>query len=188
MKYTFLLIFLTVLASGATINAQEIETYYLNYAKSYNDTIIYKRVISFFKGQYHVKDYYPNGQIQLEGTYSSFDKEIKEKSLWCNYKTNTKEGEFKKWYENGLLESKTNYKKGLRHGLHEYWYPSGKRESVQNYKNGQKDGQCIWWNEDGRLQRKLVFKKGENLLKKIRHIIISPTLQKRIIIVQKNGL
>ena len=81
--------FLTVLTSGAAINAQEIETYYLNYAKSYNDTIIYKRVISFFKKQYHVKDYYPNGQIQLEGTYSSFDKEIKEKSLWFNYKINT---------------------------------------------------------------------------------------------------
>ena len=89
MKYTFSLIVLTVLTSGATINAQEIETYHFNYAKSYNNTIIYKRVISFFKKQYHVKDYYPNGQIQLEGMYSSLDKEIKEKSLWCNHKINT---------------------------------------------------------------------------------------------------
>jgi predicted esterase len=162
-----LLIFLTVLTSSVTIEAQEIETYYLNYAKSYNDTIVYKRIISFNKGLYHVKDYYPNGQIQLEGTYSSFDKEVKEKSLWCNYKTNTKEGKFKKWYENRqLLESKTNYKKGLRHGLHEYWYSNGERESVQNYKNGQKHGESIWWNEDGTLKRKLVFKKGENQLKK----------------------
>ena len=165
MKYQ-LLILLTVLTSSVIITAQEAETYYLNYGRSYNDTIIYKRIISFNKGQYDVKDYYPNGQIQLEGTYSSFDKEIKEKSLWCNYKTNTKEGEFKKWYENGQLESKTNYRKGLRNGLHEYWYANGKRESVQNYKNGQKHGECIWWNEDGTLQRKLVFKKGENQFKK----------------------
>ena len=161
-----LLIFLTVLTSSITINAQEIETYYLNYTKSYKDTIVYKRVISFEKGLYHVKDYYPNSQIQLEGTYSSFDKKIKEKSLWCNYKTNTKEGEFKKWYENGQLESKTNYEKGLRNGLHEYWYSNGKIESIQNYIKGQKQGECTWWNNDGTLQRKIVFEKGENQFKK----------------------
>ncbi|MEN8188120.1 MAG: alpha/beta hydrolase-fold protein [Bacteroidota bacterium] len=165
MKNT-LLIFLSILISSITINAQEIETYYLNYAKSYKDTIIYKRVISFDKGLYHVKDYYSNGQIQLEGTYSAFDKTIKEKSLWCNYKTNTKEGEFKKWYKNGQLEGKANYSKGLRNGLHEYWYSNGKRESIQNYKKGQKHGECVWWNKDGTLQRKIVFEKGENQFKK----------------------
>ena len=107
-----LLIFLTILTSSVTIDAQEIDTYYLKYAKSHNDTIIYKRIISINKGLYHVKDYYPNGQIQLEGTYSFFDKKIKEKSLWCNYKTNTKEGEFNTWHESGqLLRAKPIIKK-----------------------------------------------------------------------------
>ncbi len=151
-----------------TIKAQEIDTFYLQYPISKNDTIIYKRIIQFDKNDslYHVRDYYPDGQIEMEGTYSSFDKSIKEKSLWCNYRTNTKEGEFKKWYQNGQIESKTNFLNGLRHGLLEYWYSNGQRESIQNYSNGQKNGKCTWWNNDGSLQNELLFEKGLNQNKK----------------------
>ena len=102
-----------------------------------------------------------NDSIQMEGTYSSFDRNIKE-SLWCNYLTNTKEGEFKRWHENGQINCKANFSKGLRHGLHEYWYSNGQRESIHNYSNGQKHGECTWWNEDGSLQNKLVFERGLN--------------------------
>jgi predicted peptidase len=98
----------------------------------------------------------------MEGTYSSFDKRIKEESLVCNYRTNTKEGEFKVWYKNGQIESKTNFLNGLRHGLHEYWYSNGQRESIQNYINGQEHGKSTWWNTDGSLQNELIFKKGLN--------------------------
>jgi len=145
------------------IKAQEVETFYLHYPISKNDTIVYKRIIQFDKHDslYHVRDYCPNGQIQMEGTYSSFDKRIKE-NIWCNYKTNTKEGIFKEWYRNGQIESKTNYLNGLRHGLFEYWYSNGERESVQHYSNGQKNGKCTWWNKDGSLQNELTFKHGLN--------------------------
>ncbi|KAA3640179.1 MAG: hypothetical protein DWQ02_02420 [Bacteroidetes bacterium] len=160
------LILLIIAISCITLKAQVQEIYYLKYAKSYKDTIIYKRDIVFKKGLYHVKDYYPSGQIQMEGTYSTFDLEVKVASLWCNYRTNTKEGEFKKWYENGQMESKTNYKNGLRHGIHQYWYADGQKESVQHYRRGQKHGTCTWWHEDGSLQRKMIFKKGENQEKK----------------------
>ncbi len=161
MKYP-LIIGLILICSSLISNAQETETFFLAFAKSKKDTIIYKRVISFKRGLYHVKDYYPNGQIQLEGTYSAFDKQVKEQSLWCNYRTNTKEGEFRKWFENGQLESKTNYRRGLRNGMHEYWYANGSKHSVQKYKKGQKHGLCVWWNRDGTLQRKMRFYKGEN--------------------------
>ncbi len=146
------------------INAQEIETFYLPVPISKNKKIIYKRIIQFDKKSslYHVRDYYPNGQIQMDGTYSSFDKSIKEESLWCNFKTNTKEGEFTKWYKNGHIESKTNFLNGLRHGLYEYWYLNSQRESIQNYSNGQKHGKCTWWNNDGSVQQKLIFEKGLN--------------------------
>jgi len=133
------------------IKAQDVDTFYLHVPISKNDTIIYKRIIQFDNNDslYHVRDYYPNGQIQMEGTYSSFDKRIKEESLWCNYRTNTKEGEFKVWYKTGQLESKTNFLNGLRHGVIEYWYSNGQRGSLQNYSNGQKHGKCTWWNDDG---------------------------------------
>ncbi len=158
----FALILSLFICLGA-IKAQKVDTFYLHYPISKNDTIMYKRIIQFDKNDslYHVRDYYPNGQIQMEGTYSSFDKRIKE-NLWCNYKTNTKEREFKEWYRNGQIESKTNFLNGLRHGLHEYWYSNGQRESIQNYSNGQKNGKSKWWNNDGSVQQELIFKKGLN--------------------------
>lgn len=157
------LIILLSLCIG-TINAQNVETFYLHVSKSRTDTIVYKRLIQFDKATnlYHVRDYFPSGQIQMEGTYSTFDKILKEGSLWCNYRSNTKEGVFKAWYKNGQLERIANYKNGLRHGLHEYWYANGQRESTQNYRNGQKHGPCTWWNMDGSIQQKLIFEKGLN--------------------------
>ena len=146
------------------IKAQEVDTFYLDYPISKNDTIIYERIIQFDKNDslYHVRDFYPNGQIQMEGIYSSFDKSIKEKSLWCNYRTNTKEGEFKIWYKNGQIESKTNFLNGLRHGLHEYWYSNGQRESIQNYINGQEHGNVTYWDISGTIENELTFKHGLN--------------------------
>lgn len=146
------------------IKAQKVDTFYLPIVKAKNDTLIYKRIIQFNKGDslYHVRDYYPNGQIQMEGSYRTFDKNCKEKSLWCNYKTNTKVGEFKTWYQNGQLERKANYLNGLRHGLHKYWYSNGQVASLQNYSKGQKHGKCTWWNIDGSMQQELIFKKGLN--------------------------
>ena len=115
MKNTTLILSLFICLGS--IKAQEVDTFYLQIPISKNDTIIFKRFIQFNKNDslYHVRDYYPNGQIQMQGTYSSFNKSIKEESLWCNYKTNTKEGEFKEWYKNGQIESKTNFLNGLNH-------------------------------------------------------------------------
>ena len=146
------------------VHAQEVDTFYLHHSVSNNDTTVYKRIIQFEKNDslYYVQDYYPNGHIQMEGTYSSIDKNIKVVSLWCNYSTNTKEGEFTVWYRNGQIKSKSSFLNGLREGLFEYWYSNGQRESKQHYSNGQKHGRCIWWNKDGTVQRVLTFKNGLN--------------------------
>ncbi len=162
MKYTLLI--MSFFIGLGSIKAQEVETFYLPVPISNHETVIYKRVIQFDSKDclYHVRDYYPNGRVQMEGSYSSFDKRIKEESLWCNYRTNTKEGEFKEWYQNGQIESKTHYSKGLRDGLHENWYSNGQRESTQNYVNGQEHGKSTWWNNDGTLQNEIIFKKGSN--------------------------
>jgi len=158
------LIILFLICSGA-IKAQDVDAFYLPIPISKNDTIIYKRIIQFDKNDslYHVRDYYPNDSIQMEGTYSSLIRQSKKEAFGDNYRTNTKEGEFKKRYKNGQLERIANYSNGLRHGLHEYWYSNGQRESIHNYTNGQKHGECIWWNENGSLQNKLIFEKGLNL-------------------------
>jgi hypothetical protein len=162
MKYTILI--LSLLIYQVEIGAQEVDTFYLHIPTSKNDTIIYKRIIHFDNKNslFQVRDYYPNGQIQMEGTYSSFDKSIKEESLGCNYRTNTKEGEFKVWYKNGQIESKTNFLNGLRHGLLEYWYSNGKRESIENYINGQEDGNVTYWDTSGVIENAWIFNHGLN--------------------------
>ena len=61
------------------LKAQETDTFLLHYAVSKGDTIIYKRIIKLDKrtNLFHVKDYFENGQIQMDAYYRSFDKHIK---------------------------------------------------------------------------------------------------------------
>ena len=164
IKIKTAILILSLFISYGVIKAQKVDTFYLHVPISKNDTIIYKRIIQFDNNNslYHVWDYYPNGQLQMEGSYSSFDKQIKEESLWCNYRTNTKEGEFKVWYKDGQIKSKTIFLHGLRHGLYECWYSNGQRESIENYVNGQEQGKSTRWNTDGTLQNELIFEKGLN--------------------------
>ena len=145
------------------IQAQEIDTFFLKYGVSKYDTIIYKRIIGFDKINklYHVKDYFENGQIQMDAFYSSFDKNIKEGSQ-CNYRSNTKEGSYKNWYENGQLEYSATYKNGLVDGFSGSWYKNGTKESEENWLQGQLNGKVKYWTEKGELQFDLVFDHGLN--------------------------
>jgi len=107
MKDITLLLSLALFIFSA--KSQEVDTFYLYKPVSKSKTIIYKRIIQFDKTDslYHVLDCYPSGQILMKGTYSSFDKNVKE-NYWCNYRTNTKQGLYHTWYNNGQLESRCN--------------------------------------------------------------------------------
>jgi len=139
------------------------DTFILHYPISKYDTIIYKRIIknSGTDNLTHVCDYYPNGQIQMEAYYSIFDKNIKEE-LQCNYRTNTKQGNYKEWYKNGQPAYNANYKKGLRDGVAVLWYKNGIKASEKYWRSGQLNGICKYWNEKGDLEYKLTFKNGIN--------------------------
>ena len=149
--------------------AQEVDTFYLHQTVSKNKTIIYKRIIQFDKNDslYHVRDYYPGGQIQMEGTYSFFDKNVKE-NYWCNYRTNTKQGLYQTWYKNGQLSSRSNFIDGKFHGQNETWYSSGQISSRCNWIQGEikgngkgmKHGSSIYWAEDGKVEDEMVLKNG----------------------------
>ena len=145
------------------IQAQDIDTFFLKYGVSKNDTIIYKRIIEFEKDGklYHVKDYFENGQIQMDAYYSSFDKRIKEESQ-CNYISNTKERSYKSWFKNGQLEHSATYKNGLVNGLSSFWYKDGIKESEEQWLNGQLHGKVKYWTPQGELQFDLSFDHGLN--------------------------
>ena len=161
MKY-FLTILTMIVISGAA-PAQDIEILFLKYPISKYDTLLYKRIIKFDQEStlFHVEDYYVNGQIEMEASYSALDKNIKE-GHWCNYKTNTKEGLYKKWFRNGQLEYSGSYKNGLREGLCTSWYENGQKESDKTWSKGQLNGNCKYWNTQGELQFDLTFENGIN--------------------------
>jgi hypothetical protein len=145
------------------IKAQEVDTFYLTVPISQSDTIIYKRIIHFDRNDKlcHVQDYFENGQIQMDAFYSSFDKQIKE-DIQCNYHSNTKEGLYKAWFDNGQIQYVGNYEKGLRNGLSTSWYDNGKKEGEENWLNGQLHGRVKYWTEQGELQSDLAFVHGSN--------------------------
>jgi pimeloyl-ACP methyl ester carboxylesterase len=161
MKYTTLAILL-IFGIGF-LQAQDIDTFYLHYAVSKGDTIIYKRIIQTDKKRntFHVRDYYENGQIQMEASYSAFDKNIKE-AYQCNYHFNTKEGIYEEWYDNGQLEFTGNFKKGLLNGIGTSWYRNGKKEATETWLNGQLNGRVKYWTREGDLQFNSTFYHGLN--------------------------
>ena len=165
MKYTLLILFFFL----GTLKTQEIEIFYLHQPISKYDTIIYKRIIQFDKNDslYHVEDYFENGQIQMKGTYSSFDKTVKE-NYWCNYRTNTKQGIYQTWFKNGQLESRCHFIDGKFHGLMEEWFSNGQirqrsqwiKGNIEGNGKGQMNGFSKGWTKDGKVNYDMVLKNG----------------------------
>lgn len=154
---------LILIATWIGAQAQPIDTFLLHYPVSKYDTVIFKRIIDKpdKNSLIHVRDYYSNGQIQMDATYSDFDKSVKEE-LQCNYRTNTKQGNYKEWSKNGQLIYDAKYKNGLRDGLAVSWYKSGIKESEKSWSNGQLNGVCKYWDENGNFEYEITFKNGIN--------------------------
>ena len=161
MRYTFAII--VIFASFATTKAQEAETFILHNAISKYDTLVYKRLIRFDNHDrlYHVSDYFENGQIQMEATYRSFDKHVKEE-YQCNYRSNTKEGLYKQFYLDGQPEYTGFYHNGLREGISTTWYRGGQKEAEEHWSKGQLHGSVKYWTRDGDLQFESGFCHGIN--------------------------
>ena len=91
---------------------------------------------SVFTGNY--VEYYKNGQLKTEGEFKNCEYETNHTKIYvggCGVGNNStvskgkKHGEWKDYYENGVLESKYNYFCGLRQG---------------NFFNYQKNGKLYW--------------------------------------------
>jgi hypothetical protein len=162
MKYTTI-ITLLMINLGIILTAQERDTFTLKYEVSKNKTIVYKRVIVYniADSLYHVTDYFENGQIQMDAFYSAFNKLIKEESQ-CNYRSNTKEGFYQEWYDNGQIALECNFKNGLHNGRSTSWYKNGQKEAEENWLIGQLHGTVKYWTEKGDLQFDLSFDHGIN--------------------------
>ena len=131
-KMRLLFILAVLLMYSESVKSQELDTLYLQIPKN-RDTITYKRIVKFDENTklYHVRDYFENGQIQMDATYSALDKFFKE-DVQCNYHSNTKQGLYQTWYKSGLPEIRCSFVDGKFHGQREMWYSNGQLSEKSN--------------------------------------------------------
>jgi len=70
------------------------------------------------------------------------------------------EGEYKEWYDNGLLYKHCFYKDGEEEGEFKQWYENGLLLKHCFYKDGAEDGEFKMWYDDGKLGRHHLYKNG----------------------------
>jgi predicted esterase len=143
--------------------AQPAETFQVQRSLSASKSIVFIRSVRFDEKDrlYHVQDFFENGQIQMDATYSSLDKRIKE-DYQCNYRANTKEGLYREWYENGNPRYVGYFRHGVEDGTCHEYSSNGHKETEAEWKNGMLNGTARFWTEDGNPPLVLEFKNGVN--------------------------
>jgi TonB family protein len=122
-----------------------------NWEQTSKDESYYYRIISVDPSgefRFYVEDYYPDGQIQMTGTYKSI-------------RPDNKDGVFIYYYEDGNIQMKCEYQDNQLNGILEEWYASGQKESYQEFSRGFLDGIYQSWREDGSLKLKATYHQGE---------------------------
>jgi len=108
------LLLLVLSLSGLSSFAQQTDTVWFNHKweKSPKEGSSYYRITSKNGDLFHVTDYYKNGQIQMTGTYLSME-------------TETKNGAFKWYYQNGQKKSESNYINNEEVGVSNNFFMNG---------------------------------------------------------------
>lgn len=89
------------------------------------DSASYYRLVEKKELGYHVRDYYLNGTLQMEGDYTSLEPEIQQ-------------GYFVWYFENGQKFVEGTYVRGQREGIWTFWYPDGlKKQEIKFLKDGE---------------------------------------------------
>lgn len=151
------------LADTQSSPAQPTEILRVQRSLSNSKTIVYVRHVRFDEKDrlYHVQDFYENGQIQMDATYSALNKQVKE-DYQCNYSGNTKEGEYSEWYENGNLQYMGCFKHGLEEGMCTEFSSNGQKEMEAVWKKGKLHGTARLWTEAENPPLVLKFRNGVN--------------------------
>jgi TonB family protein len=135
-----------------SVQAQVLDTMYFdrNWEQAGPDEYYYYRYISMdTSGQFrfHVQDFFPDGTIQMTGTYKSI-------------RPDNKDGRFIYYYENGNKQMECEYRNDKLHGILQEWYESGEKESYQEFREGLPDGQYKTWREDGSMKLNARYYRG----------------------------
>lgn len=77
-----------------------------------------------------------------------------------NYKNGIKDGDFKKWFEDGTLSFEAFYVNGKRNGVSRSWWFNGNMRSESHYKNGQVNGVQKQWYVSGEKFKEMTIVNG----------------------------
>ncbi len=97
-----------------------------------------------------VKDFFLNGQVQMEGHFSSF-------------KPERKQGHFMYYYQNGQKSSETDYVNDLYNGKRENWYADGNKLELAWYINGKANGKAAAWFDNGKKKWEMAYDTGKRV-------------------------
>ena len=108
------------------------------------DAVFYRRVIEV-GSLYFVSDYYiSTGSVQGTGYFRTLTDE-------------EREGRFRFYYPNGMLESEGQYEDNEPIGEWRHYYEDGKLRCINNYYNGEYNGDYISFHPNGRMKRHEIF-------------------------------
>jgi len=123
------------------------DTIYYNadWKKTTQAKAAYFRVIYKDSNVYRVEDHYKNGDIQMTGSYKTLNPEFRE-------------GYFRFFSDNNVLNSEGNWKNNKRDGIWKTYYPNGKLWFTENYKNDKQEGEFISYYPSGKIKRKDIYR------------------------------
>nr|WP_321235987.1 hypothetical protein [uncultured Psychroserpens sp.] len=97
------------------------------------------------EGKYMIKDYYINGQLQMEG-------------LSIKQDTTIFDGEVTHYYKSGATQSKVNYTNGVPNGSATQFFENGVISDIIPYVDGVENGTYKAYYENGNLRGRINFK------------------------------
>ncbi|GAA4114848.1 hypothetical protein GCM10022393_14680 [Aquimarina addita] len=150
MKFNYYTLFFLVFIFQ--LKAQEKDTIYYNV--DWKETI--KAKAHFFRplpleekeDLILIKDYYINGNLQMQGWVRKDDQQVYE-------------GKIEWYYKNGNLSIVRNYAQGKFNGKETTFYEDGNLRSEQNYLNNLRVGEAKTYNNDGTIITDGIYEKGQ---------------------------
>lgn len=128
------------------------DTLYFNrkWQKTTKDSAAFYRYIVKENNLFKVEDYYLNGKLQMTGTYSSLDPDIKE-------------GKFTYYSEKGIIYRQFDYvdNEARGYGYEKIFYDdTDKVWLIRKYKDNQLHGECTGYYKNGNIKRKEKYENG----------------------------
>lgn len=116
------------------------------------------------------REYYPNGQLFVEGQY----RKGRQHGEWtyyydngqlnrkANYVDGQPDGQWEVYRADGTLAAKRSFRNGQRHGDWIVYDSTGKQPlREEHYDNGKVDGVWKYWYPNGQMKQQLSFRQGE---------------------------